>query len=150
MGWRMEHMAVATLSLRVPKVIGKQRPKFGKGRAYTPKQTELMEARIRDAFIARYGDRFEAFDGPLRVCIFATRELAASNPKFWAGMQDRKRPDLDNVAKLVLDALNGTAYADDAQVFALECVKQPRATHGTGSWLRIEIHYYDERYDGRR
>jgi Holliday junction resolvase RusA-like endonuclease len=27
-----------------------------------------------------------------------------------------KRPDLDNVVKLVLDALNGVAYADDSQV----------------------------------
>jgi crossover junction endodeoxyribonuclease RusA len=29
---------------------------------------------------------------------------------------DRRRRDLDNVAKSVLDGLNGVAYADDSQI----------------------------------
>lgn len=31
-------------------------------------------------------------------------------------MQDRRRVDYDNLAKLVTDALNGVAYVDDSQI----------------------------------
>ena len=34
-----------------------------------------------------------------------------------------KKPDIDNIAKAVLDALNGVAYGDDNQVTALEVSK---------------------------
>ena len=35
-----------------------------------------------------------------------------------------KKPDLDNVAKIVCDALNGVAYKDDAQVVKLTVHKR--------------------------
>ena len=42
-----------------------------------------------------------------------------------------KKPDTDNIAKAILDALNGLAYYDDAQVVHLEVQKrysnEPRA-----------------------
>ena len=42
-----------------------------------------------------------------------------------------KKPDTDNIAKAILDALNGLAYYDDAQVVNLEVQKrysnEPRA-----------------------
>ena len=42
-----------------------------------------------------------------------------------------KKPDADNIAKAILDALNGLAYYDDAQVVHLEVQKrysnEPRA-----------------------
>ena len=42
-----------------------------------------------------------------------------------------KKPDTDNIAKAILDALNGVAYYDDAQVVELHVVKkysdEPRA-----------------------
>lgn len=34
-----------------------------------------------------------------------------------------KKPDLDNVAKIVCDALNGVAYKDDAQIVDLKVHK---------------------------
>jgi Holliday junction resolvase RusA-like endonuclease len=41
-----------------------------------------------------------------------------------------KKPDLDNMAKSVLDALNGLAYIDDSQIYSLTLFKtyseQPR------------------------
>lgn len=40
--------------------------------------------------------------------------------------QDIYKPDIDNIAKLILDALNGIAYEDDAQVVILQCAKKPR------------------------
>lgn len=49
---------------------------------------------------------------------------------------DTQKPDADNIAKLVLDALNGHAYADDSQVAALYVVKSPRVR---GDTQRMEV-----------
>jgi Holliday junction resolvase RusA-like endonuclease len=54
-------------------------------------------------------------------------------PKSWSkakraraldGQEIPGKPDLDNVAKGVLDAMNGVAYADDTQVVRLLVQKQ--------------------------
>ena len=34
-----------------------------------------------------------------------------------------KKPDNDNIAKIILDALNGVAYQDDKQVVSLQVEK---------------------------
>ena len=39
---------------------------------------------------------------------------------------DTFKPDVDNIAKAVLDALNGVAFEDDSQVVRLRCSKHPR------------------------
>ena len=38
-------------------------------------------------------------------------------------LRPNKKPDIDNVIKLVADALNEVAYKDDAQIIELECRK---------------------------
>ena len=38
-------------------------------------------------------------------------------------LRPSKKPDIDNVLKLVLDALNEVAYKDDTQVIEVECKK---------------------------
>lgn len=35
-----------------------------------------------------------------------------------------KKPDLDNIAKIILDSLNGIAYKDDSQVVELNISKK--------------------------
>ena len=51
-------------------------------------------------------------------------------PKSWSakrraqGNLKTSRPDADNLAKLVCDALNGIVFADDAQVSALDVCKR--------------------------
>ena len=39
---------------------------------------------------------------------------------------DTKKPDVDNIAKNVLDALNGLAWSDDSQITSLSVKKMPR------------------------
>lgn len=50
-----------------------------------------------------------------------------------------KKPDLDNLAKAVLDALNGLVFLDDSQVVALhlekECIAGDEEPH---TWIAIE------------
>ncbi len=81
----------------------KQRPRFGRGRAYTPAGTRNWEELLAWRFIERHGR--PKLTSPLRV------EL------FFGGVQPNQ--DIDNLAKSCLDALNGIAFEDDRQVVEL-------------------------------
>jgi Holliday junction resolvase RusA-like endonuclease len=109
---------------------GKGRPRAttrGKSRIpvmYTPAKTKAAEDVIIN--IARY--HCAPIIGPVRMVIKAILPVAKSWTKArkaaaLAGAPHLSKPDGDNVAKLVCDALNGLAYADDAQVFDLRVVK---------------------------
>lgn len=49
-----------------------------------------------------------------------------------------KTPDVDNLAKLVMDSLNGTLYCDDKQVVSLQTIKRYAAPHEDG-WTAIHV-----------
>lgn len=85
--------------------LPKERPRVVNGHAYTPQRTLQWEGQVRRAW---KGPRME---GPLEL--YAT---------FFRG--DRRRVDLDNLAKAVLDGLNGVAWLDDAQIVELHLWKQ--------------------------
>ena len=50
------------------------------------------------------------------------------------------------MAKLVLDSLNGLAYADDSQVVEIRMAKCERRPSGTGNLLHVAVAYYNEIY----
>ena len=109
------------------KVRGKGRPRFTRGgRPYTPKATRDYERTIREAFENAPGRPREPFSGPISVCIMTYRQLPKSTPKSVYSEPDTHKPDIDNVAKIVLDALNGVAWEDDAQVVSLTVSKLNR------------------------
>jgi Holliday junction resolvase RusA-like endonuclease len=105
---------------------GKSRPRFANGHAYTPKSTREAEDAVRAAYLAK---GVPAFDGPLHVLITAhfrpPSRLCKAERERMAAMSEyhTSKPDADNIAKLVLDALQGAAYPDDAQVSSVSCVK---------------------------
>ena len=106
---------------------GKARPRFTRGgRTYTPKKTVLYEESIRNAFQNAGGQLTEL---PVQVSITAYYKIPVSASKARATQMDSgeimplKKPDTDNVAKAVCDALNGYAYKDDAQVCVLHVKK---------------------------
>ena len=144
----MELRASCQVWVPVDEIPFKQRPKFTRaGRAYTPKKTLRFEKQIRDAWRERYGDSFAGFEGPVSVQIETSRPLCKSNPKYWAGRQDLKKPDFDNLGKVVCDALNGLAYKDDAQVFEAKVRKFPFTPYGTKPRLLVRIDYYANEYE---
>ena len=109
------------------KVRGKGRPRFARGgHAYTPKTTRDYERAIREAFENAPERPPEPFSGPIAVCIMTYRQLPKSTPKSVSSEPDTHKPDIDNVAKVVLDALNGVAWADDSQVVSLTVSKLRR------------------------
>lgn len=105
-------------------VMGKPRPRVNRnGRVWTPKKFTDCENRIAEAYLAEGGG---LMDGEIRIEIDVFRSLPKSRPKKVESEPDTLKPDPDNIAKLVLDALNGVAYRDDSQVTQLEVTKHPR------------------------
>lgn len=99
---------------------GKARPRFtGRGVAYTPAKTRAYETRVREAWEA-LGE--QPFPGAVVVRCYAYYPIPKSGTKK-ATLQKlanlilpTKKPDWDNIGKIVCDALNGLAWADDSQV----------------------------------
>jgi len=101
--------------------VGKARPRAttinGMARMYTPKKTANYETLVVMAYTQAGGIKHE---GPLAMCVTATFEM----PLSWSMKKRRehdgkpctKKPDGDNVLKIVADALNGIAYHDDASI----------------------------------
>lgn len=100
---------------------GKARHVVTKHGAFTPGATVAYENLVKYTYASEIGQKFP--DGSmLRVDINAyyTIPKSASKKKQDAMMRGKirptKKPDWDNVGKIVCDALNGIAYHDDAQV----------------------------------
>lgn len=122
--------------------VAKGRPRMGRGgRVYTPDSTRQAERRIARAW---WAPPIEA-DTPVQVIIEAHMKRPAAHYKKNGELTalgkrlpvPMKRPDLDNVVKLVLDALNTVAYVDDAQVQIIMARRQWAAQQGEG--LRIVV-----------
>ena len=92
---------------------GKQRPRLcsvgGRNIVYTPKQTIEYEKLIKASYIASSKVFFER-NIPIEINILAYF-FHKSSIEFAT-----KKPDADNIIKIVLDALNKVAFYDDAQV----------------------------------
>ena len=102
--------------------FGKQRPRVGKGYAYTPKETVQYENLVRLFYQqAARGYKFPD-DAMLDVRIFAFYEIPKSATKTKQKqmleniIRPTKKPDFDNIGKIVCDSLNKIAYHDDASI----------------------------------
>lgn len=109
----------------------KGRPRFTRtGIAYTPATTRRYEEVVRTFFRFTAGPGFKPMAGPLQIQIDELREPPAGWPKSrrsaaLAGeVLPDVRPDTDNAAKAILDALNGIAWGDDAQICDLRARKR--------------------------
>lgn len=91
-------------------------------RAYTPKETVVYENQVK----MEYENQCDSFrfsdDAMLDVRIFAFYGIPKSVSKKKRQMmidgdiRPIKKPDFDNIAKIICDSLNGIAYRDDAMV----------------------------------
>ena len=109
------------------KPMGKQRPKFGKGFTYTPKKTVSYENYVKLIFQEKYGQ--PNLTGQIKACIKVYFDIPKSTGKGKKAemllnlIRPAKKPDCDNIAKIILDSLNGIAYADDKQIISLSVEK---------------------------
>lgn len=106
--------------------VGKGRPKFstrnGFAHAYTPKKTADYENFVKECYKSASSEYSE---NPLEVRIIAWCGIPKSTTKKNRALmlegktKPAKKPDLDNIIKIVLDSLNGIAYKDDSQIVSL-------------------------------
>lgn len=108
--------------------VPKQRPRISGRQAYTPKKTRDYEERVREAFRSSHYGFLPVYpkDVPVKACI----EIIQAIPKSWSKAKRARAErgeivpisrngDVDNIAKSILDALNGYVYLDDCQVTTL-------------------------------
>ena len=115
------------IAFTVPgKPLGKQRPRFSRRgtavRTYTPRQTAEYERLVKESYIAAGGEKLEGAIGATIRGYFEPPKATSKKQrqKMLSGeVGYTKKVDADNLAKSVLDALNGIAYDDDAQVSLL-------------------------------
>lgn len=133
---------------------GKERPrtvrKNGKVWSYTPKKTKEYEEKVKLAFLDNpdfFGCPFvtKEYQGKVSAYITAYFEMPKSWPESRKFLNDGKnflkKPDVDNIGKSILDALNGIAYQDDSQVSEVHVSKK----YGRTAGVEVEILYYNEK-----
>lgn len=110
------------------KAVGKARPRvttrFGYAHAYTPAKTREFETLVGLAAKRAMCQRPPVASGQ---ALFVQITVSLVPPLSWSkkrrseafGAFCSKKPDTDNVAKAILDAMNGIVYEDDAQVVGL-------------------------------
>lgn len=123
--------------------FAKQRPRAArKGRyitIYTPRETKLYEEKVRKEYNKFFGDT--KLQGSLTVDIEGIFSIPKTISKKMIAkilngeVPHTKKPDCDNMGKIALDALNGIAYDDDAQINILNISKR----YGEKPMLRITI-----------
>lgn len=113
------------------KIKGKGRPRFsnygGFVKTYTPADTASYENLIKVQFRITCGKWYSEM--PLKMKITAIHGIPKSTSKkdrarmLSGELKPTKKPDADNICKIICDALNGIAYKDDTQVVELKMQK---------------------------
>ena len=102
--------------------IPKGRPRFYGGHAVTPEKTRKYEKLIRDSWTYGIVDSEHIYVDML----FKMPIPQSYSKKKQSALVDAphaKKPDLDNLVKAVLDALNGVAFEDDSRICSISAVK---------------------------
>ena len=101
--------AIAAMTVRVEirgEPVPKGRPRFGRGRVYTPADTKDYEARVGWELRAAGVTKPDAeHEWSVQLLIYEGK--------------DQRRGDIDNYTKALLDAANKIVWADDKQVSSI-------------------------------
>ena len=114
--------------------MGKQRPRFSKKGKFvsvvTPDKTVNYETWALSCYMEEFG-HFDKMEGPLDISIRSYYPIPKKyqKPKYMELILAEKlfplvKPDVDNVSKIILDALNKYAYDDDKQAIDLHTSKR--------------------------
>ncbi|MGN1165098.1 MAG: RusA family crossover junction endodeoxyribonuclease [Lachnospiraceae bacterium] len=118
----------------------------GKHVSSTPDKTVLYENFIKDRFLQKANGFYLESGVPATLRIVARFLPPKSKPKkvkqqmLDGEILPLKKPDMDNIVKVVADALNGVAYHDDTQVALVIAKKAYSAVEG----LDITVEEYKD------
>jgi len=130
----------------VPGTIkGKGRPRVNSytGVVYTPTTTKDYECLVEQYFLLKY-PRFKQLEGRLSVNITATFSIPKCTKKqdkekmLENSLSPTKKPDIDNIVKIILDSMNKFAFKDDTQITKLSVEKK----YGEEEKILVSIEEY--------
>ena len=109
--------------------VAKQRPRVTRGgasgpRTYTPNKTLIAERQVAWTFRHFYPSVLVDDDHDFKVTL-----------EFYIG--SKRRIDIDNLVKTILDGLNGVVWKDDSQVTDLRAQKVLKFPE-PHTWIRLE------------
>ena len=127
------------------KITGKGRPRVNTTTAiaYTPAKTKEYEELVKQYFIIKYR-RINPLEGRIKINITAYFSVPKNTSKKQEenmlnnAISPTKKPDIDNIAKIILDALNKFAFKDDNQITKLEIEKK----YGTEEKIFVKVEEY--------
>jgi len=102
----------------VPKARARTVRKGGRTWSFTPKRVAAWEKTVKEEAVKHFEKPME---GPVMVSLIFHMKRPSSRRK---EVYVSTTPDLDNLEKAVLDALNGVAYEDDRFVVAKNAQKK--------------------------
>lgn len=113
------------------KVVGKGRPRLNTytGNVYTPNKTKDYETLVEQYFLLKY-PKFKILEGRIKVNIIAYFSIPKNTKKseisemLENNISPTKKPDIDNIVKVILDSMNKFAFKDDNQITKLEVEKK--------------------------
>ena len=113
------------------KIVGKERPRVNmySGMIYTPNKTKDYEFLIQQSFKIQ-NPHFTMLEGRISIEIIAYMSIPknTSNVKTKAMLENQlsptKKPDIDNIAKSILDSMNKFVFKDDNQVSKISVEKR--------------------------
>ena len=112
-------------------IVGKERPRVNMytGRVYTPNKTKDYEFLVQQYFKIKYPN-YKMLEGRRSINIIAYLKIPKSTSKTKTQemlenkLSPTKKPDVDNIAKSILDAMNGFVFKDDNQVSKISVEKR--------------------------
>lgn len=112
--------------------VAKGRPRFAKRgnyvQTYTPVKTKSYEDEVRLLATKAKGSG-STLEGSVSVFIYISFSVPKSYSKrkreacLSGETKHTKKPDLDNVAKAIIDGMNGIIFKDDSQIINLHVTK---------------------------
>ena len=112
-------------------IVGKERPRVNMytGRVYTPNKTKDYEFLVQQYVKIKYPN-YKMLEGRISIDIIAYLKIPKSTNKSKTQemlenkISPTKKPDVDNIAKSILDAMNGFVFKDDNQVSKISVEKR--------------------------
>lgn len=128
--------------------VPKGRPKFSKVggfvKTYSPKKTVDYEQIVRQTAAQAMGST-DLLETPVAVYLYIRLPIPRSYPRKRSeaclkGLErPTKKPDIDNLAKSVLDGINGVIWRDDSQIVSLHVTKVYSTQPGVDVLIREEL-----------
>ena len=122
---------------------GKARPRVTRWGTHNTEKTILYENLVKMCYEEQYPMGMAYTEKPLYAIVSIFYGIPKSTPKknilpmLKGEIRPCKKPDVDNIIKVVFDALNGIAYKDDTQIFEVHAVKR------YGETARVEVELFE-------